>query len=568
MRSPLELLGQPYSFWQLPLLTEDQFRREAKGRGLQLFERQLEGLHRLRVLTPFLRVSRDGRAIAAAARRGDPDAWDLAYWQPTHRIDLLRAREAGHLHDPAAEHFIARRRLRREVAEITYRSSQYLYSHHQLLALPLVRAALPYFRYSREGIVSGFEVHRATSGYWQGQARWLQSKLIALSALEPIYYPNTIRRIRYNGDELEHYDEWRNKLRPRAMLDWLEVEPSWIKESAGALLDQAEALDPMGRWSELVREAHPDRWEWLQGEARSAVDLRVGAEILLRYYDRLARGRIAPKIKEPAGRYRDQFSGRLKPRDGLDRVLTDFGLSPHPRLILVVEGETELLLFPRVMELLGIRRDRNFIAIENAQGVGRDLSALVAFAVAPSTERNADGRYLRPLKPLTRLLAVMDAEGKYATPKSREQRRQVWVHRILQTLPAEDRTSPVRKSIERLVGVKTWNRKGGSIEFAHFTDRQLAIATAEVDGRTSLSLSKRIEMAEGIRKSRGSLAPLLGSGSKVDLADALWPVLRRKIERAQSHKNEGRIPIVRMLNHAIAMAHELPQRNVVIPRVP
>lgn len=416
--------------------------------------------------------------------------------------------------------------------------------------------------------MNGFEVDRAISGYWQGQAEWLHPRLIALSTLEPIYYPNIIRRIRYNGDELTRYDAWRSKLRPRGMLDWLEVEPSWIKDSAGALLDQADGLDPLGRWSELVKEADPDRWEWLQGEARSANDLRIGAEILLRYYDRLTRGRIAPKIKEPSGRGRDQFSGRLKPKGSLDGVLTNFGLSPHPQLVLVVEGETELLLFPRLMEVFGIRQDRDFIAIENAQGVGRDISSLIAFAVAPLTERNGSGRYLRPLKPLTRLLAVMDAEGKYATAESRKERRQLWVDRILQTLPAEDRTTPVRKSIERLVAVKTWNRKGQSFEFAHFSDRQLAVATAEVDRRTNLSRAKRIEIAEGIRRSRGNLDPLLGGGSKVELADVLWPVLCRRVERARNLGTERRIPIVRMLDHATDMAHELPRRNVVIPRVP
>ena len=566
MRSTLDLIDLPYTFWQLRLLTEDQFRREAKARGVDLFERQLEGLHRLRVLSPFVRVSRDGRAIAVAARRNDPDIWEIAHWQSTHRVDLLRAHDAGRLHDPLAEHFIARRRLRREVGDVTYRSSDYLYSH-QLLSLPIVRSVLPYCRYSQGGEINGFEVDRAISGYWQGQAEWLHPRLVALSALEPIYYPNIVRRIRYNGGELAGYDAWRDKLRPRAMLDWLEVEPSWIKDSAGALLDQADRLDPLGRWSELVREADPDRWEWLQGEARGANDLRIGAEILLRYYDRLARGRIAPKIREQTGRMRDQFSGRLKPKDALDGVLTSFGLSPHPQLVLVVEGETELLLFPRLMALFGIRKDRNFIAIENAQGVGRDISSLVAFAVAPSIERDANGRYLRPLKPLTRLLAVMDAEGKYATPEGRKERRRVWVDRILQTLPPEDRTGPVRRSIERLVGVKTWNRKGQSFEFAHFTDRQLALATAKIYRRTSLSLEKRVEMAEGIRRSRGNLDPLLGSGSKVELADALWPVLRRKIERAQGYGTERRIPIVRMLDHAIAMAHELPRRNVVIPRL-
>lgn len=566
MRSVLDLLDLPFTFWQLRLLTEDQFRREAKARGVDLFERQLEGLHRLRLLIPFLRVARDGRAIAAAARRDDPYIWEHAHRQPTYRADLLSAREAGRLHDPAEEHFIARRRLQREVGEVTYRSSEYLYSHHQLLALPLLRSALPYLRYVETGEVNGFrEVHRSTAGYWQGQAKWLHSRLVALSALEPIYYPGIVGRIRYNGDEFLRYEAWRHDLRPRAMLDWLEVDPAWVKESAGSLLDQAENIDPLGRWSELVREAEPRRWEWLKGEARSAVDLRIGAEILLRYYDRLAKGRIAPKIKQPPERWRDQFGGRLKPQGSLDRVLTGFGLSPHPSLVLVVEGDTELLLFPRLMQLYEVRRDRDFIAIENAMGVGTDISALIAYAVAPQTERDERGRYLRPLRPLTRLLAVMDAEGKYATAKSREERRQAWISRILDTLPPESRTPAVRESIDRLVAVETWDGKGQSFEFAHFTDRQLAVGTAAIDQRAHLSLEKRIEIAGSIRASGGKLDPLLGRASKIDLAEVLWPVLRRKIKRAEGRGTERRIPIVRVLDHAIELAHDLPRSNVVIP---
>ena len=39
------------------------------------------------------------------------------------------------------------------------------------------------------------------------------------------------------------------------------------------------------------------------------------------------------------------------------------------------------------------------------------------------------------------------------------------------------------------------------------------------------------------------------------------PALRRRVERAQSYGNERRISIVRMLDYAIAMAHELRRRG-------
>jgi hypothetical protein len=568
MKSAIDLLDLPYTFWQLPLYTESQFRREAKARGLHITENQLEGLHRLRVLTPIFRVKRDGRAIAAAARRQDPFVWEQAHWEPTARGDLVEARAAFRLHDPTDEPFMARRRLQRQVGDITYRSSEYLYSHHQLLVLPTAKTAMRYFRYSNEGTIVGFDkdLPPAVTGQWPAQARWLQPRIVAISALEPIYYPRVVRRLRYGLDELEEYEDWQRGLEAAAMRDWLEADPDWLRESARILLYEADQLDPLGRWFEVVREGDPARWELLQGDARSVIDMRIGAEVLLSYYDRLVRAGLASKIEPPQARVRGEFGGRLRPKGGLDRILTDFGLSPHPRLILMVEGETELHMFPSLMEMFGMRLDRDFIAIESAQGVNKNIAALIAYAVAPQTERAEHGRYLRLDKPLTRLLAIMDAEGKMATAKGREKRWKAWVKRILDTLAAEDRTAPVRQSVERLVKVETWNDAGESFEFAHFSDEELSVAINEVDDRPKAPpLNQRIEIVARIRRERGNLDSTLKGQSKVGLAGALWPTLKAKIEHAEAEGHEQDIPIIRVLDQAANMAREFPRRNLVIP---
>jgi hypothetical protein len=528
--------------------------------------RLMEGLHRLRLLTPFLRVQRDGRAIAAMARRGETGVWEAAHWQPTHRHDLLEAREHDRVHDPAREHFIARRRLEREVGELRYRSSEYLCSHHQLLLLPVVRLAVPFLSYSPAGEVTGTDVHPVHLRNWQSDVTSARQVVVAVTALEPIYYPSIVGRIRHSGDELVEYDRWVRRLRSRHMLNWLGVDASWIREKAAGLLRQADGLDPLGQWAELVREADPDRWELLRGTARNAVDLRVAAEILLRYYERLVRGRLAAPIKPTTRRRRDELGFRLKRQGNLERALTAFGLSPHPRLILVLEGATELLLFPRVMKSFNVRTDRDFIAIENAEGVARDLSALIAYAVAPSTEREEGRRYLRLLKPPTRLLVMMDAEGPLVTAQDREVRRALWLERIMRTLPKNDQTEAVRDAIGRLVAVETWDRKGQSFEFAHFTDRQLALAMEKVDRRARQpTRDSRIAAIANVRSRRGNLESVLGHASKPDLADAVWPLLERRIRSARQHNSEGRIPIVRALDRAIDLAHEFPRRNLVIP---
>jgi hypothetical protein len=573
VRSPTDLLELPYSFTQLRPLVASSFVREAGARGVSITEAQLEGLHRFRLLTPLLRVRRDGRAIAVAARRGtSADASQLAHWQPTNRWDLLRARDEKRLYAAADEPFVARERLARRVGEIDYSSSDYLYSHHQLLRLPMVEQALPFFRYerrSRRPRVVGLDVNRFWRSFQRDRAKQYDATVVLISALEPIYYPQIVRRLSLLTDrEFDDYDAWRRELPIESMLQWLGISAVELKDVAGALLQAAENFDPLGEWLTVVREATPERWAQLRGTARNAIDYRIAAEILLRYYDDLAREGLAEPIEQPKpGWGQDHtFQRRLKPQGGLDRILTDFDLSPHPSLLLVVEGATELLIFPRLMRLLGVRTDEDFISIQNAEGVKRDISTLVSYVIAPRIDGPvSQDRYLSLLRPLARVLVVTDPEGPMEDARQRKRRREVWIERILRTFPQEHRTAAVRDAIDRLVYVETWDRHGQSFEFANFTDHQLARAIDAVDTRKRQpSMARRVELVRDARDRRGRLDDL-GVGSKTDLAEELWPVLKRKVQLAERRGTVERIPIVRVLDRATDLAREFPRRNVVIP---
>lgn len=520
----------------------------------------------MRLLTPLLRFKRDGRRFAAAARARDWSRLEPAYFQPTSRLDLLDAHDQGRIFDPAGENFIARRRLRRQVGDLKYTSSDYLYSEHQLIAAPLVRAALPRLSYGGPGgAVDGIDLPPDALRSWQSRSAGLREIVIAATALEPRYYPNIVGRIRWNGNELDEYDRWVGELPAEEELRWLQVEPAWFKDAAASLLEESDAIDPLGRWAQVVRAARPETWKLLKGEARSAVDLRIRAEILLRYYELLARERRAPALDQGEERRPSVFASRLGRPPPRDPILTEFGLSPHPRVLLVLEGETEMLLFPRVMAYFELRQDREFIAIENAQGVGRDLSALVAYAVAPQVERAEHGRYLELLRPPTRLMVMMDPEGPHETQVLREKRKEQWIQRVMETLPPEDRTATVRHSVSDLVTVDTWDRHGQSFEFAHFTDLQIARAVVAVDRRQRPARVAPLRAAIGsIRRDRGNLDRVLSHVSKPKLAEALWPVLERKLRRADAAKRAERIPIVRAVDRATDLARQ-PAGKIVIP---
>jgi hypothetical protein len=133
------------------------------------------------------------------------------------------------------------------------------------------------------------------------------------------------------------------------------------------------------------------------------------------------------------------------------------------------------------MRHFGVRNDDDFISIQNREGIDKDIAALVSYAVAPRTELEDDGRYLRLKRPVTSMLVIGDAEGRMATAAERERRRRVLVERALRTLPPEHRSADAREAIDSLIHVDVWKRSGLSFEFAHFTDRQIADAIWKLD---------------------------------------------------------------------------------------
>lgn len=566
--SALDLLDQPYTFTQLPLMLAPALRGAASDRGVQVTDAQLEGLHRLRFLVPLFRVRRDGRAIARVARSQPMVAHQLAHWEPTTRRDLLEARDEARLTLAGAEPFVSTKRRERRLNDLPYRTSDYLYSPYQLLALPLIRSVLPHLTYDRAGAVVGMKVNSFWRRFALSRARQLNDLVVPLAALEPVYYGSIIGRLTLGSAEgFEAYDHWRRAFQGAAMLAWLDVGSDRLVEMGDWLLHEADGIDPLRDWTRLVREADPELWMKLRGDARTAVDYRIAAELMLRCHDDLGRDGDSTAVTTPGPTEaaRDNLR-RLKPRGGIDATLTEFGLSPHPSLLLVLEGDTELLLFPRVMELFGIRTDPEYISIQSAGGVGRDLTALVRYAIAPRVEPDQSGRFLRLDRPLTRILVVTDPEGPMKTAKQRRARQRDWILRLLLTLPREHRTLAVKDAIKQLVHTMSWGRRGLSFEFAHFTDRQIALAIAEIQ-----TPARRIPLAEltrrvgSVRGSNGNLKTLLGRTSKLYLADALWPTLEKKIQVAQRRATVDRIPIVRVLDRATALAREFPRHSLVVP---
>ncbi|HET8895297.1 MAG TPA: hypothetical protein VFM96_14490 [Gaiellaceae bacterium] len=483
---------------------------------------------------------------------------------------MLEGLREGLLFDPAAERFQSRQSLRREAEGYKFEASVYLYSQHQLACLWPVRWLLQTIRWRQRShsLVATLPMEAELRAKWLEQAQALRNAAIAVTALEPVYFSGITGTLSTPLDfDIDAFLRWRFELEPRWLLDWLSVSSDWVRERASDILGHAQRLDDLGRWSEVIGAGSAKRWDELRGTPRLVLDMRIAGELLLKYYDGLIREENAPPLPAPP-RTATPYDLRLKRRRPLDAILTDFGLSPHPQLILIVEGRTERLLVPRAMRKLGLPTDDDFISVQDAEGVDANLGPLLAY-LAPQPGDDENERYVRPLRPLTRFLIVFDPEGPVVSDADREQRRQIWIDRIMRALPQEMQTAIVREQIERLVAIRTWNRRGESFEYAHFTNLQLARAIDKLDRRPRKPPRERlVALISDARAANRNLKSLLHGSGKTDLAEALWPALERRLDAALANKTETRIPVVRVIDEAQAIAQEFGRGNTVIALTP
>jgi hypothetical protein len=588
MRATTDLLQLDFVFSQRLPFTPDQFVEECKRRGLHLqFSEQLEAFHKAGVLIPLYRFAknltpglRDWRR--EARRQGVPvDTLLLALRDDAvFRHHLRGIAEIGRPEDPRAEPYRSWAAYDRTVAGTRLRASAFLYSPYQILPASKLDYLVPMMRTRRTRRVSSvigvtFHLPPAEAGRTRVErdAATNEELVIALTALETRYWPvisGTITNKR--GDEVDPWFEYAKAFDPAAVLRWLGWNPERISRTAENLLHTADSLDPLSDWYELVRLCRFPKWDALRGDALVAMDFRIAAEMLLRFYEDLVQAGVAAPLPAPPRYARGAHSTRLGTgREELEAVLMDFGLSPHPSLVCVLEGDTEMLLMPRVFELLGIPLRPDSIRLFNAGGVARDLGGLAKYAATPELGEAITRGFLLA-RPPTRILVVFDPEQGFSTPEKREMHRKRYVNEIWRAIPTRERDQIPRSEIDLLVEVATWNQKGEVFEFAHFTDLQIARAILAVyRGPDMHSLADLQGRVANIRSDAGNIEHLwkgwrVDRPTKVGVADALWPVLKRRIEAGLRRNTYDRIPVVRIALHAREIAARSHRHSVMIRR--
>jgi hypothetical protein len=354
-----------------------------------------------------------------------------------------------------------------------------------------------------------------------------------LTALEARYLPNLdLEWLNFSNTDRAEWDQYRDAFDPEALLTALSYSPQQVRDDAEWLLFKAKHLDPLGRrWSLLMRRAPIDAWKELTGPALMAIDHRISAEILLRFYDDLVRRGVAEPLPVIPWTASHPLHERLSyRRRTLDQDLMALGISPHPRVVLVVEGETEEYIAPRVWQALQLPNAPELMRILTLRGVGERIVKVGAFAAAPLVGE-LQGEYYDLIRPFTKLMVAVDPDKPYDTPEEVAARRAEVLDEIKLVLAAQGAEADP-DDLEHLVEIRTWS--GSCFEFEHFTNAELADAILEVyhgygaPDRDGLiwALNAQREARQDIGKVWTNWRPEV---SKTALAKQLWPVLEAKI---------------------------------------
>jgi hypothetical protein len=491
---------------------------------------------------------------------------------------VLEAAAQGRLRDPALEGYCIQwwdMPTRRGVADRSL--GGFVYSSWQLLDLPDLRDVLSGLRVVRPS-VDGFSRGRlkAESPWSPRPARERRARTVVLAALCSRYLPELLGRLKLPpGEDRARIEEERRQGDVTGLLSMAAVDGSDLYSLAEQLLFRAHVDDPLARWLPLVRHASSEAWQWLAGPALAAVWQRLGAELLLRAHEELAASGAIEPLPDSSGTrvwhpLRDRLAGPALDQEPLDSVLARFGLSPHPRVLLLVEGDNDAMHIRRLLALFA-SETTDFVRVQTLGGSRTNPLLLARYAVSPrlGSERR-DGWELAV--PPTALFIIADPENRWSTPEQRRDEENKLKAEIRKDVEAQGGQID-DDTLDLLVRIETWD--DAYYELANFSDEELLDAIKALAMRNGVPGASTDAWHQGVRKDLDEVRSQPSNLNRIlrhvrarkhDLAEELWPKLATK---AIAEVDSGVVtPVVRVVLRAIELAGRIQRRGTVILPAP
>jgi hypothetical protein len=531
VRDTLDLLAMPWAFSQTSLLTAAEFEREAKRRGVTLWNGQLEQLHRRKLLVPFFRVADRPVAQPIEFVRGHAAALSST---------MLYAASTGRLVDPLHRPF---RRWPRDGRH------RFLYSEFQLLVARELGALASVYRGRRvdDDIAWDLPAPEVRLVDAMGRARDLA---VILELLAPRYRPRIMSVIRAPNDAL---NEFIREIDPLARWSPIISDPDLLQRQGEMLIFEANSFDPLGKWMRVARIGRSRRWDELRFDGLLAQEFRIAAEHFLLLREDLVEVGAASALPPVSKTYHEARHDRLvvDARERAETVL-DFNLGDNPAAVLALEGTSEMEIAPLLLSAMGFDERLGLVQLVNLKSVDGDVRLLARAVAVPQID--PDGyRGARVLRRLTGLVVAVDQEKQYVSDKACERVRQSIVDEIFTSLPKSVRTPTMRSQLEHLVIVRAWGPER-TFEFAHFSDAELARAIRRLAGKAAPPYADLVKIVARHRAGDRDVEKIWKNWAvkpgKPQLAQALWPVLHKRV---LNPRLRATVPIARAFEEAIEL---------------
>ena len=544
--SSLYLLAIPAVFTQDALLDTRQFIDEAKKRGLPITLDDLQDLHTRSTLFPLFRVSdiaSEGRRISGRPNilSHNPTGWA---WE---------ASTEGRLHDPYHEGYSAAWPYRRPHDEDPRDWwNGFVYSPWQLLELPHALSLRGYATtFGRRPNHRQLARHRRTT--------------LALTALSVKYLPTaTGRTIIPTGMPEGDYWTIRTDADTANLIRLAGVSPDQLRPYAEHLLGRAHSNDPMIKWLPLARHASFDAWMKLTDQPLACMWHRIAAEVLLLAHDDLAREGTVPPLPDLSdAMFWTPLHDRLSPNNPeaatLERALGDFDLSPHPKVLVLVEGKTELSHIPRLLTKVGLSHPHQ-VRVQSCDSSRVNPHLIARYNITPRVGRRLSDRWLLNATG-TALVIAMDPENNWATAIQRDAERNALKEAIRRDV--RSRGADIHDDyLNLLVTIHVWG--DDKYELANFTDDELVEAATALTDSTVTTQTWEEELRAKLTNAREHHQDIkIPFGQmripidKPRLAELLWPALLTKLQTEFTGDHTPTTPVIKLIDDIIRIHHHM-----------
>ena len=273
------------------------------------------------------------------------------------------------------------------------------------------------------------------------------------------------------------YERWydlQKRIIPKEIVRALGLEAKDIDDYRGSIGGYGRSIDPLNDWYDLIKYITYGKRQKLKGKALLAQDFYLISDMLALLLEDLTgekqletgslddtmRGRGKARVYDKELNYVD--------RDVLIKLLREYGINPRPRLVLIVEGDTEEVAFPIIANAMGIPLERYGIQIINIQGVDKHPRELIVHHSIPD---------IYPER--TKVFLIFDKEGNKGSwiekfIKNPNKEIEGMMEDVLRSIKQKKKnTSAKTEEIfhKHTVNYKIWDN---SFEYDNFSDEELS----------------------------------------------------------------------------------------------